>query len=54
MSIAVNIAGLRVRVEVAFGDSPKAVYTAERAYQQNRAHNAAEADRNRWIVNWGS
>lgn len=54
MSMTLSIAGLRVKVEVEFGGEPTVDDTAERAYDQTRAHRAAEADRNRWLVDWNS
>lgn len=48
-----SIAAVQVKVEVAVSEEAGTTdETAERIHRQNLARQAAERDRNRWLVDW--
>ncbi len=52
MGVTMNIAGVRVKVEVSASGEASRQSAAERAYLQNRVQREVELDRNLWLGTW--
>ncbi len=53
MLLMMSIAALQVRVEVGASEEVASTDKAvQRVYRQNLAYQAAERDRNRWLIDW--